>query len=290
MDERDFKLLLLLNQTQNITKAADMLFVTQSSLSKRLTVIEEELNTKIIIRSRTGIVFTPEGEIVLSHVEKAAAELALMRESINTSKGYVCGTLRAGISVNYALYQFPDILTRYRKLYPQVTTHITTEHSRKLYAQLLDGIVDIAILRGEYPWKGNKILLQRERVCAIYPKGYHDDSLSEIPYMGRKTDITFEREILQWLRENNLSPEIHGIHLDSITTCVAMVDRGIGWTIVPEICLKEFNGIVKPLVFANGEPFVRSTYLMFSDIPASLPQVKAFIDIVKGDDHEGSLT
>lgn len=289
MDERDFKLLLLLKQTQNITKAADMLFVTQSSLSKRLATIEEELDTRIIIRSRNGILFTPEGEIVLAHVEKAAEELALMKESINTSKGYVCGTLHAGISVNYALYQFPDILTLYRKLYPQVATHITTEHSRKLFTQLLDGIVDIAILRGEYPWKGNKILLKRERVCAIYPKNYSYESLSEIPYMGRKTDVTFEREILQWLRENNLSPELHGIHLDSITTCVAMVDRGIGWTIVPEICIEGFNGIVKPLVFENGKPFVRSTYLMFSDIAASLPQVNAFIDIVKNYDHEGSL-
>lgn len=287
MDERDFELLFILKETKNITKAADLLYVTQSSLSKRISALEEELDTTLILRSRSGIVFTPEGEIVLEHTARAAEELKIMRESVNAGKGYVCGTLNAGISVNYALYRFPDILTTYRKQYPHVTTHITTGHSRKLYAQMLDDVIDIAILRGEYPWKGNRLLLEREKVCAVFHEEYKEKSLAEIPYMGRKTDAAFEREILQWLRENDLNPELRGIYVDSITTCVEMVNRGIGWAIVPEICLHDFQGIIKPLVFKNGEPFVRSTYLMYTDRAALLPQVKAFIDIVKEYNSKG---
>ena len=43
MDERDFELLDILEKTKNITHAADLLYVTQSSLSKRITAIENEL-------------------------------------------------------------------------------------------------------------------------------------------------------------------------------------------------------------------------------------------------------
>ena len=54
MDERDFELLDILEKTKNITHAADLLYVTQSSLSKRITAIENELGVTLLIRSRQG--------------------------------------------------------------------------------------------------------------------------------------------------------------------------------------------------------------------------------------------
>lgn len=281
MDERDFKLLAVLKETKNITRAADLLFATQSSLSKRISGIEQELGTTLILRSRQGIVFTPEGEEVLERTAKAAEQLQLMRDTIDTRRPYICGTLHAGISVNYVLYRFPDVLAAYRKAFPHVNTHINSDHSRKVYAQLMDGEIDVAIVRGEYQWKGHKDLIEQENICLIYHEQYQGQPLSEIPYIGRKTDAVFEREIVQWLREHELSPELHGIYVDSITTCAEMVSRGLGWTIVPEICLQNFDGMIQPLSFENGTPFVRSTYLMYSETAYELPQVKAFIEIVK---------
>lgn len=280
MDEIDFKLLAILKETQNITRAADLLYVTQSSLSKRIAAIEQELGITLILRSRQGIVFTPAGEIVLAGTVLAAEQLKQMRETLDAGRGYICGTLHAGISVNFALYHFPDILSAYRTLYPRVDTHITTDHSRKLYAQLTEGAIEVAIVRGDYPWKGERILLERETICVIYHEKFRGMSLAGIPYIGRKTDITFEREVARWMRENHLAPKQHGICVDSITTCVEMVNRGLGWAIVPEVCLQEFDYIVQPLNFHNGEPFVRSTYIMYFDTVLQLPQVKAFIDTV----------
>ncbi|VTS14256.1 LysR family transcriptional regulator [Streptococcus pseudoporcinus] len=67
MDERDLELLVTLDETHNITHAADRLYVTQSALSKRINTLEQELNTQIMIRSRQGIRFTAQGETVLKH-------------------------------------------------------------------------------------------------------------------------------------------------------------------------------------------------------------------------------
>ncbi len=52
MNERDFELLSALNQTKNITRAADLLYITQSALSKRINALEEELDN-------TDVSFTP---------------------------------------------------------------------------------------------------------------------------------------------------------------------------------------------------------------------------------------
>lgn len=281
MDERDFELLITLKETGNITRAAEKLYITQSSLSKKIQAIEKELDICLLLRSRQGIHFTPEGEIVVKRASEAACILDVMRNELNTQKGYICGTLNAGVSINYALYKLPDILATYRQKYPHVTTHISSDQSRNLYLQVTKGLIDLAVIRGEYDWKGEKILLSRERVCAIRSKKHETRSLHTLPYIGRKTDLQFEREQVQWMREQNIQPKNDGISVDNITTCVKMVQRGLGWSIVPEICLNDFDGIIEPLFFENGEPFVRSTYLMYNSNVAEFPQVKAFIDILK---------
>lgn len=281
MDVRDFELLITLKETGNITRAAEKLYITQSSLSKKIQAIEKELDICLLLRSRQGIHFTPEGEIVVKRASEAACILDVMRNELNTQKGYICGTLNAGVSINYALYKLPDILATYRQKYPHVTTHISSDQSRNLYLQVTKGLIDLAVIRGEYDWKGEKILLSRERVCAIRSKKDETRSLHTLPYIGRKTDLQFEREQVQWMREQNIQPKNDGISVDNITTCVKMVQRGLGWSIVPEICLNDFDGIIEPLFFENGEPFVRSTYLMYNSNVAEFPQVKAFIDILK---------
>lgn len=288
MDERDFKVLLTLDKTRNITHAADLLYVSQSSLSKRITAIENELSATILVRSRKGVYFTPEGEEILTSIREVVAQLQAMREKIDLSKNVISGLLRAGISLNFSLFRLPAILSAYRKLFPKVNMHITTDHSRKLYHQLLEGNIDIAIIRGEYPWKGEKILIERETICAIKNSQHHDKAFSELPYIGRKTDLAFEREMVHWMAENGFNHKDHSIYVDNITTCVEMVKNGDGWTIVPEICLDDFDGDIIPLTFADGEPFVRSTYLMFPEIVLELPQIKEFVKLVRKYGKESS--
>ncbi|MGM0216832.1 LysR family transcriptional regulator [Enterococcus sp. AZ109] len=281
MDERDFEVLLALDQTRNITHAAKLLYVSQSSLSKRISAIENELQVKLLIRSRKGVYFTSEGEEVLTSIRKVSNELQTMRQRLDLSKNIVSGYLQAGISLNYSLFKLPEVLSEYRRQFPHVSMHVITDHSRKLYNQLLEGTIDIAVVRGDYPWKGEKILLDRENICAIKSKNNHEKSFSELPYIGRKTDLAFERELLQWMHENGYSDQNNGLYVDNITTCVEMVKLDGGWAIVPEICLKDFEGDIVPLKFADGEPFVRPTYLMFSDIVLELPQIKAFIELLR---------
>lgn len=281
MDERDFELLETLNETGNITHAADRLYITQSSLSKRIQAIEKELGICLMIRSKQGIQFTPEGEEVLLRTKEAASQLKMMRDHLISNKDHVYGTLKVGVSINYASYLLPDVLAAYSQKYPYVTTHVTTGHSRKIYAQLMGGDIDIAILRGEFEWNRQKLLLSRENICAIYSKKDSDVSPHEIPFIGRSTDMDLERELALWMRENGFPAKNHRIYVDNISTCVEMVKRDLGWSIVPEICLKDFDGRIEPLYFSNGEPFVRSTYLLCSENAALLPQMKAFIELVR---------
>lgn len=277
MEERDFELLRLLKFNGNITHAAEKLYTSQSALSKRIQQLEKDLGVTLFIRSKQGVLFTPEGEEVLKRSLLAASELRLMRENIVSMKHFLSGTLRVGISINYAQYKMGDVLAGFIKKYPKVNLHIGTGKSRNIYKQMVQGDIDLAIIRGEYSWHHHKSLLERERICLIHAEPINLLDLSHLPYIGRKTDLEFEREISQWFHENQIKTRTEGLFVDNVSTCVDLVERGVGWAIVPEICIQNFQGHILPLSFSNGEPFVRSTYLVASENGSNLPQVKAFM-------------
>ena len=281
MDEKDFEILSILNETRNITRAAKQLYITQSALSKRIKAIETELGIEMLIRSRQGIRFTPAGEAVLTHSTCAAREMELMRRHIDTMNEEICGTLNTGISINFALYKLPDILADYHKKYPKVNLQITTGQSRHLYRQMLDGSLDIAVLRGEYPWDGIQFLLSQENICLVYNQEYEGTPLSDYLYISHKTDISQSAMMTRWMHEQNLNPRTNGVCVDSITACTEMVKRGIGWGLLPEIALENFHGCKKPCTFIDGEPFIRRTYILCQREAVELPQVNAFMEILK---------
>ena len=281
MDEKDFELLKVLNETKNITRASEQLFITQSALSKRVKAIEKDLRIELLLRSKQGIRFTPAGEAVLAHCTAAASQLEKMRRELDSMQDGVCGTLNTGISVNFAQYRLPDILAEYHRLYPKVSLKITTGRSHNLYRQIMDGTIDIAVLRGEYPWDGVKFLLSQENICLICSREYENTPLSEYLYISHKTDITQSVMITKWLHEHNLDPRGSGFCVDNITTCVEMVKRGLGWGLIPEIALINFNGCKRPCTFSDGEPFIRRTYIFCTHEAAELPQISAFMELLK---------
>ncbi|XJS10537.1 LysR family transcriptional regulator [Aerococcaceae bacterium WGS1372] len=281
MDERDFEILSVVNTYRNITKAAEALYVTQSALSKRISAIENELDTQILIRSRNGVYFTPEGEELLEGVEKVRKILQFTREKLVNSNGTISGNLTVGVSINYTLFRLPKVLAAYQQRFPNVTMHISSDNSRKLYNQLLQGRIELVIVRGEYPWKGKQVLISREKICAIKSRKNQDKDFSELNYIGRKTDLSYERELVQWFHENNIDLTKQTAYVDNLTACVELVKAANSWTIVPEICLDQFDGEIYPLTFEDGSPFVRSTYLIYSQAVGELPQVREFINLIK---------
>ena len=281
MDEKDFEILSVLSRTGNITRAAEQLYITQSALSKRIKLIEKELGTELFLRSRQGIRFTPSGEEALRCGDMVQKELSQLRESINAMQDKVCGTLNAGISINFALYCLPDILAEYHRLYPMVRLHISTGQSRDIYRQMSEGKLDIAVIRGEYPFDGMHYLLSQENICLVYNKEYRGVPLSEYPYIGRRTDSVQAGMVNQWLHDHDLDVRDKSFFMDSVSTCIEMVRRGMGWSLLPEIALRDYNGIIEPCSFKDGEPFIRRTHIICQREASRLPQIEGFIELLK---------
>ena len=261
MDEKDLQIFLTLAETGNLTRTAEKLYLAQPTLSKRLQNLESELGATLFLRSKHGVTLTPAGEAARETFLHTTKDFEDLRERLQKGRGIVSGTLR--------------ITTHY----PEVKLQIYSEHSRECVRQMQTGRPHIAIMRGECEWDEGKLLLERESVCLIRNKTNADTPLEELRYIDRDANPEHQSMKARWLMEHKLEPSSI-LNVEGLSTCVAMVKAGLGWSIVPEICLSYFDGIAEPLFFADGTPLIRSTYLLYRRREAELPQVRAFIQTV----------
>lgn len=75
MDEQDFRILITLAETGNLTKTAERLFMAQPTLTKRLQNIENDLGAILFLRSKQGITLTPMGEKTIESVREIAGSV-----------------------------------------------------------------------------------------------------------------------------------------------------------------------------------------------------------------------
>ena len=291
MNDKDYLIISTLGETRNITRAAEQLFMTQSALSKRIKLIEQEFGCQLLIRSHHGIFFTDAGEQVLAFCRNTLAGLENVKQNLESNIDQISGTLHIGYSISYGTYHLAEQLADYHETYPNVHLQVSTDQSSQLYNQMLNGSLDLAIIRGEYNWDGPKFLLARERVYLAYHHNLYKNGLADTLYISRKTDPYLTSQMTKWLREKNLHSSISQICVDNITTCRQLVDSGVGWAILPEIALKDFTGIKKALYFNDDTPFIRCTYIFVQNGAIQLPQISCFIDLVtkkyKGDTKFG---
>lgn len=280
MDEKDCELIEMLWETRNITKAAERLFTTQSALTKRIQKLEEELGCELFIRSRKGVLFTPVAERILPYVRQVSDSMDRIRSQVAIYRKEVAGTLKLGVSINFARYRLADVLKGFMDKYPNVDIHVSTMQSTNLYQSLVKNEISIAIVRGSFKWNEGMVTLSEEPVCLVTAREHAGEPLNSYPYIGRHTDAGFYDKIQLWRAENGCQESRTNLWVDDIGSCLEMVSRGIGWSILPEICLKQFDGQITPLYFKDGTPFTRSSHILYKHDYFELPQVKKFIQEV----------
>ena len=283
MDERDIQIFRTLMETRNVTKTAQALYMTQSAITKRLHKLEEELGAPLFLRSVKGLIPSPSADAVRAEMEQVQASFQRMKTLTQFAQGRISGHLKFGVSVNYARYTLPPLLKQYMTDYPEVRIDVATGQSLDLFTKLQENRLSMAVLRGHFPWAGESLLLSREAVYAVTSRANQGLDLSSLPYIHRQSDKPFMSRIQRWKLEQHITESASSIQVNDISTCLAMITSGIGWSILPEICLKDRKDLLlRPLTFQDGTPFTRSTFVFYREEYARLPQVKIFLDRLKG--------
>ena len=132
MDFKDLSYVIAIAKTQNITKAADMLYVTQPTLTKFLQNLEREMGQKLFKKLGNRFVLTYAGE---RYVAKATEILNLKKE-LDQEMGDIirqnAGLLKIAFPTMRGTYMLPCTLPIFRSLYPNVRLEIREAHSSLL--------------------------------------------------------------------------------------------------------------------------------------------------------------
>ncbi|MEW9677551.1 LysR family transcriptional regulator [Lentibacillus sp. L22] len=282
MDYQDWEMLATLYATENITKASQLLFLSQPTLTSRIQKLEEYYGVQLIIRKRRGITFTPEGVILAQHAEQMLNEQRKIEEMINNMKSHVAGTLRVGASNFFALNKMPKVLRLFKQQYPDVEFQVVTGWSNEMHRFILNHDVHISFIKGDYSWKDRKDVLYEEAICVAAPWEFKWEELPELPRIGYYTDENMQNLVEHWWYTNyNQAPNIN-IQVNQVETCKEMVVNGLGYAILANLVVRPHPElIVKPIHDINGEAITRKTWMYYHEESLRMNIVQAFVDFIR---------
>ena len=141
----NYSYFLALAEEQNISKAARKLFISHQCLSKYLKNLEESYHITFFDRS-PRLTLTPAGQVYL----EAIRNVQLLEENLNSQLDDIRqarrGLLRFGTTEGRYRILVPDLLTRFKEEYPDVTLEVQSAFSRQLSQRVLDNELDVVLL------------------------------------------------------------------------------------------------------------------------------------------------
>ena len=136
---------------KNFTKAAELLYLSQPSLSKQIKTLEKNLDISLINREKNKISLTENGKIFLQYSERI---LALCEESCRALvdlKNGERGDLIIGASQTIGTYLLPRVVALFAQNYPQINLKVQINSTKIVAKNVINREIDLAIVGGEIP-------------------------------------------------------------------------------------------------------------------------------------------
>jgi LysR family transcriptional regulator, regulator for metE and metH len=146
LDVRHLKLIVAVTEEKSVTRAGEVLHLTQSALSHQLREIEERLGTPLFLRMNKKMILTPAGERLLFTARQVLDELKHAEHHISQIAANRQGTLRISTECYTCYHWLPDVMKEFRRKFPGVEVKIQAEATHRPIQALLQGKLDLAIV------------------------------------------------------------------------------------------------------------------------------------------------
>lgn len=282
MDEKDWYILKMIYEEKNITRSAERLHTSQPALTYRLNQIQDEFSSKIFSRGKSGIRFTPEGELIVSYANNMIAQLSKLKDQLANMNEKIQGELRIGVSSNYAHYKLPSILEKFLSIYPDVQVKVNTGWSSKILKLFQNEELHIGIIRGDYQWDGPKLLLDEDPMCLISKDPIDINELPKHPRISYKTDQNLKFVLDKWWQSKFNEEPLISMEVDRLETCKEMVKTGLGYGIIPSFLLENENNLFIQNITTPDHKFIyRKLWMFYHANEMNLSAVRAFVEFIR---------
>lgn len=243
-----YKVFYYVASTLSFSEASKQLYISQSAVSQSIKALEKKLDQTLFIRSTKKVQLTPEGEILLRHIEPAMNLIRRGEAQLvdTTSTG---GQLRIGASDTICRYFLVPYLEKFHKDFPNAHIKVTNETSVKCVQLLESGQVDCIVIN--YPNSHLSNLFSMKKIKSFRDVFVANNSFSEL----QNKKVSF-REMLNYpilmLEKNTTTSEfLHSlfqqheldlvpeIELTSNDLLLDLAKIGLGIAFIPDFCLPQ---------------------------------------------------
>ncbi len=178
MEIRTLRYFLAVAREENMTRAAELLHVTQPTLSRALRSLEEELGKKLFLRHSFRIELTREGMLLRDRAEDLLSMADKIEREFLTLDDLTGGELYFGLAESYQIRHLARALRVMKGRYPDLHYHITSGDTEQVTEKLDKGLLDFAVIC-ETPDTRKYDALQFPEVDRFGVVGPSDSFLSE---------------------------------------------------------------------------------------------------------------
>jgi DNA-binding transcriptional LysR family regulator len=240
---------------KSFTRAAEILYVSQPSLSKQIKILENRLGVVLLNREHNTISLTEGGQVFLQYSERI---LALCEEScraLNDVKNGDRGNLTVGASQTIGTYLMPRVLALFAQNYPQINIKVQVDSTRVITKNIVNRDIDIAVVGGDVPEELKKNLdienFVEDELILIVPKSHpfalkkhkriKKDDLYHLNFITLNSTSTIRKFIDNILIQNDIETKQFNIimQLNSIEGIKTAVSLGLGAAFVSSSAIEK---------------------------------------------------
>ena len=146
MEIRTLRYFLAVAREENMTRAADLLHVTQPTLSKALKALEDELGKKLFIRRSFSIALTEEGALLRDRAEDLVTMADKIEKEFLSLDDIAGGDLYFGLAESYQIRYLAREIRTFKETCPGLRYHITSGDTEQVTEKLDKGLLDFAVI------------------------------------------------------------------------------------------------------------------------------------------------
>ena len=260
---------------ENFSRVAEQFRVPVSGISSSIKRLEQELDTKLFVRTANRVKLSQQGKTFYEDVKRAMDILEESKKQLKNQKDSISGKIALAVFTNHNIIN--DLIVEFKKKYPDVIFEINT--NQKYNTSSYDLIISDEML---YPKGCGKKAFLTDNLCLVVKKNHplaqqqniDIKSLNKEKFIctGQKSSIF--HHTCRICYENGFVPEIT-MYVSSLDEMIKYIDAGCGIGIIPESGFDK--NLYTDLVLKNIGDYKRNTCIYFEDNKIRVKVVELFL-------------
>ena len=288
MELRTLRYFTVVAQEKNITRAAELLNMSQPPLSNQMHNLESELGVQLFIRGKRHLQLTEAGSLLLRRANQVLELTDKTRQELREMQDGLSGTISIGMVEGRAPFLVSRWISGFREEFPLVQYSLWNGSSDDVLERLYRGLVDIAVIAAPYDTEHLEgFPVGREPWVALIPVSHplarqEGNRIPLVSLVEQPLIVPSRRSrveaIRQWFQETGAEPRIV-CSTSNYLDAVAMSEFGVGISIFPQTTYTP-NALLVSKVITDSERQVEYVLVRSKELHPS-PLVEEFINFIR---------